>query len=399
MPSREACSSRQFSRKLGKLTGQRSLDPNNNHLISAIPSSLRRLVNLEWLLLQRNQLTAPLPSQLAGLTQLTNVSLPSSAGFSGCVPRWLRRMLDRQFDWLNLPNCGNDASTTPATPAALEPTYTLTVIAGDGGSIDPLGTTTHTEGVPVTLTASWNDATHTFAGWSGDCSGSDTTCTLEMYANASVTAAFTPLPTDRCASPTDADCIRAVYKGAPDDYAQVQDIPNSVLIQPDDDGRYQVERRQQITVVTAARLPEGYNRFYLRSLPGGRGPGRLRCCKLALPAGTTYTFTVSANERAASSLDFQLHAARAVAVTTAFKVPTPLMLELTSSRETLHRQHPDRAELGDRRRLAALHADDRGSGGQPRCGVSPRQLRADTVRPVHRRPAAGSAKTVHRQRD
>ena len=201
--------------QLGNLTGQRSLDPNNNRLIRAIPSSLRRLVNLEWLLLQRNQLTGPLPSQLAGLTQLTKISLPSSAGFSGCVPLWLRRMLDHQFDWLNLPDCRNDASATPTTPAALEPTYTLTVIAGEGGSINPLGTTTHTEGVPVTLTASWNDATHTFAGWSGACSGSDTTCTLEMYANASVTAAFTPLPADRCTSPTDANCIRAVYKGAP----------------------------------------------------------------------------------------------------------------------------------------------------------------------------------------
>ena len=55
--------------------------------------------------------------------------------------------------------------------------------------------------------------------------------------------------------------------------------------------------------------------------------------QLVLPAGTTYTFTVSANERAASSLDFQLHAARAVVVTTAFKVPPPPTLELTSSRD------------------------------------------------------------------
>ena len=319
--------------QLGNLTSQRSLDPNNNHLIRAIPSSLRRLVNLEWLLLQDSQLTGPLPSQLAGLMQLTNVSLPRSAGFSGCVPLWLRRMLDHQIDWLSLPNCRNDASATPTTPAALEPTYTLTVIAGEGGSINPPGTTTHTKGVPVTLTTSWNDATHTFAGWSGACSGSDTTCTLEMYANASVTAAFTPLPADRCPTPTDADCIRAVYKGAPDDYVQVQDIPDSALVQPDDDGRYQVERGQQYTVVTAAPLPAGYTRFYLRSLPGGE-PWPTSLLQLVLPAGTTYTFTVSTTERAASSLDFQLHAATAVVVTTAFKVPPPPpTLELASSRD------------------------------------------------------------------
>ena len=241
-------------------------------------------------------------------------------------------MTDDPFEWLNLPDCRNDASATPTTPAALEPTYTLTVIAGEGGSIDPLGTTTHTEASTVPLTARWNDATHTFGGWSGDCSGSDTTCTLEMYANASVTAAFTPLPADRCTSPTDANCIRAVYQGAPDDYAQVQDIPDSVLIHPDDDGRYRVERGQQYTVVTAARLPEGYNRFYLRSLPGGE-PWPTSLLQLVLPAGTTYTFTVSTTERAASSLDFQLHAASAVVVTTAFKVPPPLTFELTSSRD------------------------------------------------------------------
>ena len=220
----------------------------------------------------------------------------------------------------------------PVTPLTPLPTHTLTVTAGAGGSVDPAGATTHAEDSDVTLTASWNDATHTFTGWSGACSGSDTTCTLEMYANASVTAAFTPLPADRCASPTDATCIRAVYQGAPDDYAQVQDIPDSVLIQPDDDGRYQIERGQQITVVTAAPLPAGYTRFYLRSLPGGE-PWPTSLLQLVLPAGTTYTFTVSTTERAASSLDFQLHAASAVVVTTVFKVPPPLTFELTSSRD------------------------------------------------------------------
>ena len=84
--------------------------------------------------------------------------------------------------------------------------------------------------------------------------------------------------------------------------------------------------------MTAARLPEGYNRFYLRSLPGGE-PWPTSLLQLVLPAGTTYTFTVSTTERAASSLDFQLHAATAVVVTTAFQVPPPLTFELTSSRD------------------------------------------------------------------
>ena len=165
-----------------------------------------------------------------------------------------------------------------------------------------------------------------------------------MYANASVTAAFTPLPADRCASPTDADCIRAVYQGAPDDYAQVQDIPDSALIQPDDDGRYQVERGQQITVVTAARLPEGYTRFYLRSLPGGE-PWPTSLLQLVLPAGTTYTFTVSTTERAASSLDFQLHAATRRRGDDRVQGPAAADPGADQFPRPLHRQHPDRAEL------------------------------------------------------
>ena len=75
---------------------------------------------------------------------------------------------------------------------------------------------------------------------------------------------ITAQPTDRCATPTDADCIRAVYKGAPHDYTKIADIPADMLLTPDDDGRYRVERAQQITVVTAAPLPAGYTRFYLQ---------------------------------------------------------------------------------------------------------------------------------------
>ena len=78
---------------------------------------------------------------------------------------------------------------------------------------------------------------------------------------------FTALPADRCTTPTDPTCILAVYKGAPDDYAQVQDIPADLLIQPNTDGHYVVERGQQITVVTAASLPTGYTRFYLQRTP------------------------------------------------------------------------------------------------------------------------------------
>ena len=145
---------------------------------------------------------------------------------------------------------------------------------------------------------------------------------------------ITPMPPDRCTTPTDPTCILAVYKGAPNDYAQVKNIPDSVLIQPDDDGRYQVERGYRITVVTAAWLPTGYRHFNLqrRPLQGTVSPTSRE--RLIPPSGTTYTFTVTTDEAASNLISFDLTAARArpqpgqkpelgdIVVTTEFLVPT-----------------------------------------------------------------------------
>ena len=152
------------------------------------------------------------------------------------------------------------------------------------------------------------------------------------------TATRTPtaaLPADRCATPTDADCIRAVYLGAPGDYAQVADIPADTLLTPDADGRYQVERGQQYTVVTAAPLPAGWTRFWLERTPSGSPPA-VSASQLIAPVGTTYTFTVTADEAASTLITFDLKAARpfirprpdgkpelgAAVVTTVFSVET-----------------------------------------------------------------------------
>ena len=146
----------------------------------------------------------------------------------------------------------------------------------------------------------------------------------------------TPQPPDRCTTPTDPTCILAVYKGAPDDYAQVQDIPDSVLIHPDDDGRYQVERGQQITVVTAPPLPAGYTRFYLQRRPLQVTVSPTSAEQLIPPVGTTYTFTITTDEAGSNLISFDLTAARPlpisrpgikpvlgdVVVTTKFLVPT-----------------------------------------------------------------------------
>ena len=147
----------------------------------------------------------------------------------------------------------------------------------------------------------------------------------------------TPQPPDRCATATATDCILAVYKGAPDNYAQIQDIPDSLLIQPDEDGRYQIERGQQITVVTAAWLPTGYTHFYLQRQPlQVDRQSDISFEQLIPPIGTTYTFTVTTDDGGANLISFDLTAARPrplprpgqkpelgdVVVTTNFLVPT-----------------------------------------------------------------------------
>ena len=197
----------------------------------------------------------------------------------------------------------------------------------------PDGTTTQYESDEVTLRASWSDATHSFDGWGGECSGTASTCLLTMDANKSVTATFTALPANRCATPSAADCIRAVYMGVPGDYAQVIDIPTDVLIEPNVTGRYQVERGQQVTVVTAALLPEGYTRFYLQRRPLGSPPA-VSFAQVIQPVGTTYTFTPTDDERGSNLITYDLQAAKPplrlglkpqlgdVVVTTRFLVPT-----------------------------------------------------------------------------
>ena len=320
--------------RLRHLTELVLLQLSRNQLSDAIPTQLGDMAKLRELYLNDNQLTGSIPTQLEDLRGLHKLQLRNNNGLTGCVPSGLNDLRYKDLDQLNLPDCALDAPDTPVTPL---PTYTLTVTAGAGGSVDPAGTTTHEEDSEVTLTASWNDATtDSFAGWGGDCSGTATTCVLAIYPDKTVTATFTALPAGRCATTTDADCIRAVYKGAPDDYAQVQDIPDSVLIQPGADGRYQVERGQQITVVTAAPLPADYTRFYLQRQPLQVTVSPTSFEQLIQPVGTTYTFTVAANEAGSNLITFNLTEARPrplprpgqkpelgdVVVTTNFLVPT-----------------------------------------------------------------------------
>ena len=215
-------------------------------------------------------------------------------------------------------DCGTASGTTceltmdgnRTASVTFERTYTLTTSSGANGSIDPAaGTHAYGEGESVTVTAV-PDAGYRVASWGDDCStASGTTCELTMDGNKTASVTFEAV----CATPTDADCIRVVYVGAPGDYARLSDIPADVILTPNSNGSYYVERGQQVTVVTAvtaAALPTGWTRFYLQRSPLTTDPSPLSLQQLIQPAGTTYTFTPTTDPDGATLITFDLTAAR-----------------------------------------------------------------------------------------
>ncbi len=162
------------------------------------------------------------------------------------------------------------------------------------------------------------------------------------FASVEVTVTVTAPPP--CRTPTAADCIQAVYAGAPADYTEVSEIPASALLEPASDGRYEVQRGRQYTVVTAAAVPEGYTRLSLVLKPLGQ-PSPVSASQLIAPLGTTYTFTPTANTAGANLFTYEQPAARPftrprpdnkpelgpVVVTTGFRVVPPAPANLGAS--------------------------------------------------------------------
>ena len=352
--------------ELGYLSNLHSLYLRSNQLTGNIPVELSKLQNLLILSLENNQFTGSIPVALTDLPELIVLDLYGNTMLTGCIPTGLPdpglagltactttttyalttgsngngrvSPLPGTYSYLDgesvtltatpdarneITSWGGDCSGTATTCVLTMDadraasvtfgriTHSLTVTVTGDGTVTPGGTTTQYEGDEVTLTASWSDATQDFDGWGGDCSGTATTCVLTVDVAKTVTAAFTALPAGRCATTTAADCIRAVYRGAPGDYAQVRDIPAALLLTPGADGRYYVERGHQITVVTAAPLPTGYTRFWLDRTPLEYGtPSSVSFSQLIKPVGTTYTFTVTDDEDASTLITFDLTAAR-----------------------------------------------------------------------------------------
>ena len=91
--------------------------------------------------------------------------------------------------------------------------------------------------------------------------------------------------------------------GAPGDYAQVSDIPAEVLLTPAADGRYYVERRAAVHGRDGGGVAGGLHALLPGDKPAGvRTPSPVSASQLIKPVGTTYTFTVTEDEAAASTL-------------------------------------------------------------------------------------------------
>lgn len=117
------------------------------------------------------------------------------------------------------------------------------------------------------------------------------------------------LPAHPCTEPTDASCVRAAYIGAPGVYRRISDIPASARLTPDAAGRYEVRRGQQVSVFTAATLPEGDTRLILTGSPvSGAGPAS--SARMVTRGGSDYTFTVSEDYAGPVLVTFELRADR-----------------------------------------------------------------------------------------
>ncbi|MBF0099775.1 MAG: InlB B-repeat-containing protein, partial [Desulfobacterales bacterium] len=85
----------------------------------------------------------------------------------------------------------SDTVLTANFQKTVQPTLTLNANPATGGSITASpNQTSFNQGDSVTLTAVPNSPCYEFTGWSGACSGSNTSCTLVMNENKTVDAAF-----------------------------------------------------------------------------------------------------------------------------------------------------------------------------------------------------------------
>ncbi len=141
-------------------------------------------------------ITSKVPGCLPGYSFSPLTGAPCTAQVvNGCAIDPVTGAIIPQYD----PNTGARICPPP-TPPSNDNTFTLTLsksgsgsgtITSSSGGLDcgPTCSTTFNSGKSVTLTATASTGS-TFVGWSGDCSGTSNTCTVNLDSNTSVSAIF-----------------------------------------------------------------------------------------------------------------------------------------------------------------------------------------------------------------
>jgi Divergent InlB B-repeat domain len=134
----------------------------------------------------------------------TSVTLTASPSTNYSFTGWSGACSGTGTCTVTMSQAVNVTATFTLIPTQQTTNYTLTVTkSGAGtGSVSSIGiacgntcSASIPSGTPVTLTAAPNTGS-TFAGWSGACSGTATTCNVTMSAAESVSATFTLIPTN-----------------------------------------------------------------------------------------------------------------------------------------------------------------------------------------------------------
>jgi peptidoglycan hydrolase-like protein with peptidoglycan-binding domain len=117
---------------------------------------------------------------------------------------------------------GGTSTPTPSTPTPVN--YMLTAAVSGAGSITGTGincgsdcTESFASGSSVTLTARPSSG-YNFAGWSGACSGTATTCVVRMTSAQTASASFTQAPVAPAPTPAPAPVVGGVDKPTPNPY-------------------------------------------------------------------------------------------------------------------------------------------------------------------------------------
>ena len=102
----------------------------DNELIGNIPRQLGLFTSLRTLLLAGNQLTGPIPEELADLVNLESISLGRGNRFTECIPPLLNDIPDNDLASLNMPLCG--AIQVEAEPFTRNEAEDFDVAPGEG---------------------------------------------------------------------------------------------------------------------------------------------------------------------------------------------------------------------------------------------------------------------------